>query len=454
MSSMSSMPRSALEQSLPGDTYLSAAYYARECERIFYHEGFCVGRAESLTNAGDYLLCDVVGESIIVVRTRAGELRAHYNLCRHRGSRLSLADPRPTSCSGTAPTGTFRGVIMCPYHAWSYEFDGAVRNAPFLEESDAFSKAEHALYPVGVEIWGGFIFLNLTPDVAGASGHTLAAQLGSVQQRIQRYPLADLRTARRIVYHVAANWKLIAENYNECYHCGPVHPELCRIVPAFKQLGGSNLDWENGIPQAEGTFTFTLTGRRDHAPFPGLSAEEQTRHKGELIYPNLMISLSADHVAVFMLIPDGPERTTIACDFLFHPDEIEKPTFNPDDAVEFWDLVNKQDWGICEAVQQGMRSRMFTRGYYAPMEDASLDIRRYLDARMGEELWGCRMRRDYEYIVLGLGGLAALRRTGSHAGPGVRCWALNSLRLGTCGASHRITRGSSACHTIRPHMCG
>jgi Rieske 2Fe-2S family protein len=106
------------------------------------------------------------------------------------------------------------------------------------------------------------------------------------------------------------------------------------------------------------------------------------RHKGELIYPNLMLSLSADHAAAFLLLPHGPGRTTIVCDFLFHPDEIARPSFDPADAVKFWDLVNRQDWTICEAVQAGMGSRMFEHGFYAPMEDASLDIRRYLDERM------------------------------------------------------------------------
>ena len=130
------------------------------------------------------------------------------------------------------------------------------------------------------------------------------------------YPLADLRAARRIVYDVAANWKVLMENYNECYHCGPVHPELCEIVPAFKEQGGGGLDWDAGVPQKEGTFTFTRTGRSDRAPFPGLSEEERTRHKGEIVYPNLLLSLSADHVAAFTLWPHGrraPRSCATSC---------------------------------------------------------------------------------------------------------------------------------------------
>lgn len=109
-----------------------------------------------------------------------------------------------------------------------------------------------------------------------------------------RYPLTELRTARRVTYDVAANWKCIVENFNECYHCGSVHPELCEVVPAFKRVGGADLDWDRGIPHREGATTFTFTGTTDRAPFPGLSEDERTRHKGELIYPNLLLSMSPD----------------------------------------------------------------------------------------------------------------------------------------------------------------
>jgi Rieske 2Fe-2S family protein len=162
-----------------------------------------------------------------------------------------------------------------------------------------------------------------------------------------------------------------------------VHPELCKVVPQFKVRGGSELDWERGVPHRDGAWTFTFSGTTDRAPFPGLGEDELTRHKGELIYPNFMISLSADHVAAFTLWPEAPERTAVVCDFLFHPDEIARPSFDPSDAVEFWDLVNRQDWQICEGVQRGMRARVFSSGFYAPMESWSLDIRRYVGEKLG-----------------------------------------------------------------------
>jgi Rieske 2Fe-2S family protein len=365
-------PGTALERTLHRDYYLSDRLFALEQERIFYREWFCAAREEEIPDPGDYLVRDVAGESILVVRTRDGGLAAHYNVCRHRGSQL-VAD-----CG----RGRFGSGIRCPYHSWTYTLEGALRTAPFLEESDGLARSDLSLHPVGVESWGGFIFLHLTPAEAQARGQPLQTQLGGVPERLRRYPLGELRVAKRITYEVAANWKVLLENYNECYHCGPVHPELCRLVPAFKQGGGADLDWERGIPHREGAWTFTGSGTTNRAPFEGLNEDELVRHKGELVYPNFLLSLSADHVAAFTIWPHAPARTTVLCEFLFHPQEMARPDFDPSDAVDFWDLVNRQDWAICESVQRGMTSRVFQTGYYAPMESSSLDIRRYVGERL------------------------------------------------------------------------
>ena len=380
-------PGSSLQPTLPRDFYQTQEHWAMEKERIFCHEWVCIGREEEVPNPGDYLLLDIAGESILLVRTRERALAAHYNVCRHRGSQLVLGvDARPRSGSAVGPSGTFTSGIKCPYHSWTYELSGQLRTAPWLDESSGFRKEELPLYPVGVEIWGGFVFVRLGPTAdatATASPTALSDQLGAATERIKRYPLAELRIARRIAYEVSANWKVILENYNECYHCGPVHPELCRVVPAFKQKGGMDLDWDRGVPHREGAWTFTMSGTTNRQPFAGLNEDELTRHKGELLYPNFMLSLSAEHAAAFTLWPGGPDRTTILCDFLFHPAEMARPDFDPNDAVEFWDITNRQDWVICESVQRGMGSRMFRQGFYAPMESLSLDIRRYIKERLG-----------------------------------------------------------------------
>jgi len=163
-----------------------------------------------------------------------------------------------------------------------------------------------------------------------------------------------------------------------------VHPELSRLVPAFAG-GGAGLDWDEGIPHREGAWTFTMSGTTDRAPLPGLDEAERVRHKGELVYPNLMLSCSADHVAAFVIRPLAVDRTAVDCRLLFAADEVASPAFDPSDAGDFWDMVNRQDWAICESVQRGMSSRAYTHGWFAPMEDDSADIRRWLLPRLGSD---------------------------------------------------------------------
>jgi Rieske 2Fe-2S family protein len=309
-------------------------------------------------------------------------LRAYYNVCRHRGTRLCRDPLAPASPEARAPLtgGIAAGRITCPYHQWTYDLDGRLIGAPHLAGEPDFDKGLFSLYPVAVDSWGGFIFLNLTPSRAVP----LRPQLGAIAERTVRYPLAQLRIGHTIRYRVAANWKVLCENYNECYHCAGVHPELCAVVPAFRERGGANLDWERGIPHRPGAYTFTASGTTRRRAFPGLNDDERVRHKGELVYPNLFVSLACDHVAAFILEPQSATHTDITCHFLFEPHEIGKSDFDPSDASEFWDLVNRQDWAICEAVQQGIGARVHEHGYYAPMEDFNLDIRRYVLERIGD----------------------------------------------------------------------
>ena len=369
-----------LEHSLPGPSYTSEAEFARERDRVLFPGWFCVGRADDLTGPGCYLAADVCGESIIVTRTDDGGLAGYYNLCRHRGSRLVPQPPGRESAAEPTACGRFDGSIRCPYHAWTYGLDGTLRAAPFLPALREH-RAALSLHRVEVATWGGFVFARLEPPASPDASGPLETTLGEIPARVAGYPLADLRAEARLRYDVAANWKVILENYNECYHCGPVHPELCELVPAFRR-GGGDLDWEAGIPHRPGATTFTSTGTTRRAPFPGLSETERTRHFGELVLPNLMLSLSADHVAAFTVWPRSAGQTTVLCDFLFHPAELARPGFDPSDAVGFWDLVNRQDWSICEQVQDGMGSRRFSAGYLAPMEQPSADIGRYVTARL------------------------------------------------------------------------
>jgi len=370
-----------LESTLPSDWYTDSDVYALEQEHIFMREWLCVGREEDIPEPGDHQVLDVQGESVLLVRNREGQLRAFYNVCRHRGARLCAAGEQETSDHRLPLGGGVVGgrTILCPYHAWSYDLDGQLLRAPHIDEEMGLKVEDVQLHPVGCETWGGFIFLHLSP----AQAKDFSAEVTDCAERLQRYPLASLRTGPRIRYEVRANWKVLCENYNECYHCGPVHPELCDLVPAFRSSGGDGLDWERGIPHREGADTFTTSGTSDRPSFPDLNEDELTRHKGDLVYPNLFLSLAREHVAAFILRPKGPAHTTVDCLFLFEPGTMAAANFDPADAVDLWHTVNRQDWSICERVQQGMQSRVHERGIFSPMEDWNLDIRRYVTERIG-----------------------------------------------------------------------
>jgi phenylpropionate dioxygenase-like ring-hydroxylating dioxygenase large terminal subunit len=359
-----------MEASLGRDAYCDAAVFADEQRRASATSWVCVGRGDSIgAEPGSFRLTSVAGERVLIVRDTGGSLSAFANRCMHRGTELvDTASPTTSTC--------FQSVIRCPYHFWTYGFDGSLRASPWVDDID---RSDFSLHRYELDDWGGFVFVRLVAD-----GPSLLDDLGAIAARVSRFPLDQLVVGGSITYDVAANWKVIAENYNECYHCGPVHPELCDLVPSFRVRGGSDLDWEQGIPHRPGADTYTLSGTSARGSFPGLNDSERVNHFGELIYPNLMLSLSRDHVAAFILQPVAADRTTIECQLLFHSDETALDAFDSSDAVDFWHMVNVQDWAICERVQRGMTSRSFEHGWYAPMEDPSLDIRRWWAAKMSD----------------------------------------------------------------------
>ena len=364
-----------LQPALPKRMYIDQDHFVREREDVLFRSWFCVGRVDELglSSPGRLAVVDVVGESVLLTCDRQGVLHAAYNVCRHRGSQLVPTPP------GSSADGCDVGVLRCAYHSWTYDLDGRLLKAPHTEDVTDFDVTRFGLHAVGIEVWGGFAFVHLTP----AERSDFASEIAPFAERLQRYPLDRLLSGLSFTYDVAANYKVLAENYNECYHCGPVHPELTRLVPSFGG-GGRALDWEDGIPHRDGAWTFTTTGTTSRRPFPELSEAERSRHKGELIYPNLWLSCAADHVAAFVSWPLDAGHTRIRCDLLFEPEAVAADDYTPHDAGDLWHLVNQQDWVVCESVQRGMNSRAYDQGWFAPMEDASADIRRWLLPRLGE----------------------------------------------------------------------
>ncbi|HEX4600673.1 MAG TPA: aromatic ring-hydroxylating dioxygenase subunit alpha [Gemmatimonadales bacterium] len=342
------------QRTLPGEYYTSPEIYATELDRIFLRRWLCVGRAAELAGPGDFVQRSVAGESVIVVRGQDGVIRAFYNVCRHRGTRLCEAE-----------RGRLSETIQCPYHAWTYTLDGALIGAPHMSDVLGFDKRDYPLHPVAVDAWEGFLFMSLArePD-------RFAEAFAPLRSRFSRFQLPRLRSARRIDYDVQANWKLVFQNFSECLHCPVIHPGLARLTPytsgANDLVEGPYLGGYMLITQEGGSLT--MSGRACGAPIGDLPAEDRNRVYFYSILPNMLLSLHPDYVMVHTLWPDGPRRTRMTCEWLFHPDAFGQPGFDPDDAVRFWDETNRQDWHICEQAQAGIASRAYQPGPYSPRE--------------------------------------------------------------------------------------
>ena len=339
-------------RTLPQRYFVSPDIFAEEQTRIFAAEWVCAGHQSQVARGGDYFVAQVAGESLLIVRDKTGELQAFYNVCRHRGTRLC------EEMSGHAM------AIQCPYHAWTYALDGQLVGAPHMDDVPGFSKADYPLHKVNVAVWEGFVFLNLASNPI-PPGDWFAPLSG----KFSHWNLPRLRSARRIEYDVQANWKLIFENYSECYHCPLVHPALSRVSPYDSA--------ENDLVQGPflGGFmeiakgkSLTMSGNACALPVGNIPDADDQRVFYYSIFPNMLLSMHPDYVMVHQLWPQSPGRTLIVCGWYFHPEAARTPGFNPEDAVAFWDMTNQQDWHVCELSQKGIASRAYQPGPYSPRE--------------------------------------------------------------------------------------
>jgi glycine betaine catabolism A len=338
---------------LPQRYFVSPEIFAREQERIFSTQWLVVGHQAEIANNGDYFTQTIAAEGLIVLRDQEGAIRAFYNVCRHRGTRL---------CEDKS--GRLRETIRCPYHAWTYGLDGKLVGAPHMDKIAGFDKSGYSLHAVNLALWEGFIFLSLAPQPA-----PFDKVFAPLAGKFTHWNLPNLRSARRIEYNVRANWKLIFENYSECYHCPLVHPSLSKLTPYDSAendlcegpfLGGF-------MPITKG-HSLTMSGNACAMPVGDIKAEDHHRVFYYSIFPNMLLSMHPDYVMVHQVWPQSPDRVTILCDWFFHPDAFQRPDFRPDDAIAFWDMTNRQDWHVCELSQQGISSRAYQPGPYSPRE--------------------------------------------------------------------------------------
>jgi Rieske 2Fe-2S family protein len=336
---------------LPPQAVHDPAVLAWELEQLFEASWVSVGRDEDAPNPGDILTATVGLESILLMRGDDGRIRGFFNVCQHRGTRLVYEER--TSCAGR---------LICPYHSWTYGLDGRLIASEHM--GSGFERDHNGLSPVATESLDGFVFVN----VSGTAG-PLRDYLRDFPQRIERFGCGSLRRAARREYEAAANWKLLSENYQECYHCPTIHPELSQITPYRSgQEERSEGPWLGGpMELTEGCNTMSISGVTDRPPLPGVREDDLRLIYYYTLLPNLWVSCHADYVLVHTLWPIAPDRTRIVCEWLFDPATLDAGS-DPNDAVEFWDMVNQQDWKACERVQKGSGSRGFRGGRFSELE--------------------------------------------------------------------------------------
>lgn len=342
---------------LPAEAYTSEAVLAWERQHLFADSWVCAGRSADLADAGDRRALRVGDDSVVLVRGDDGVLRGFYNVCRHRGHQLQPED-----------TTIRRNAIHCPYHAWTYGLDGTLMFTPRYDEPPGFDPADHPLVAVRTEEWHGWVFVNASGDAPPLDEH-----LGGLSAEIARWAPERLVAGASHSYEMVANWKLPVENYQECFHCPAIHPELCVVSPPNSGDNSVEHDglWIGGwMVLADDAVTMSLDGRSDGVMLPGLDDTWRRRVHYIGVLPNLLISLHPDYVMTHRMEPLGPDRTFIECQWLFAPEAVAQPGFDPSYAVDFWDLTNRQDWAACEGVQRGVVSRGYRPGPFAGDEDA------------------------------------------------------------------------------------
>jgi Rieske 2Fe-2S family protein len=340
---------------LPARAYQDPAILEFERREFLRRDWVAIGRAEQAAEPGAYFLAELDGEPLVVVRGRDRELRAFHNVCRHRGTAV-VEEP----CGKVVR-------FQCPYHAWIYDLDGKLIRAKHTEDLEDFSFEGYGLKPVRLGTWQGFVFVTLDPEAP-----SLETYLDDLVEHFARFDFSGLRVAREIVYEVDANWKFIAENYSECYHCPGVHPQLNQLTPY--DLGGDydpSGPWQGGwMELVGGAETMALDGghRDGRPPMAGIDPVDERRIYYYLVWPAMFVSIHPDYLLVHRLVPTEAGHTRVVCQWLFEPETIARPDFDPSDAVGFWDLTNRQDWHVCELQQRGSRSRSWVAGRYSTME--------------------------------------------------------------------------------------
>ena len=361
---------------LGGSYYTDAAIFAQEQERIFSSLWFCAVRTGDLAGPGAFRTCQVGSESILCVRGRDGQVRAFLNVCRHRGARLCPAE-----------SGAVKRYLRCAYHSWSYGLDGTLMAAPNMGPLPGADRERFGLVPVTAREWLGYLWVCLAdqpPSFEETVIEAVTRRLGD-PAAIERYRVGDLALGQRISYQVRANWKLIVENFMECYHCGSIHPELVAILPEFRRGYAAQYFVGHGAEYAPGAEGFTVDGSPGHGRLPGLADAQDRRYFAVTIPPQVFVNLVADHVIVHRIFPLAADHTVVECDWLYPPDVVDSGA-DLSSSVELFHRVNQQDFAACEQCQPAMASRAYAEGgALVPSEHHISEFHAWVRTRLGAD---------------------------------------------------------------------
>ncbi|MFI8349735.1 aromatic ring-hydroxylating dioxygenase subunit alpha [Streptomyces sp. NPDC085596] len=342
----------SLIATLPGRYYTDPDVFRREQEALLESMWFCAVRGADLDRPGAFRTVQVGRESVLVTRDRTGALRAFLNVCRHRGARLC-----------TEESGEVRRSLQCPYHAWTYGLDGRLVAAPNLTKMPDVDRDRYGLVKVALREWLGYAWVCLAgepPSFEETVRQAAVERLGD-PAAIEHYGTESLALGKRVTYDVRANWKLIVENFMECYHCATIHPELTEVLPEFADGYAAQYYVGHGAEFGAGVEGFTVDGSAGFGRLPEVAAEQDRRYYAITVRPNVFVNLVPDHVILHRMFPLAEDRTVVECDWLYAP-EVVASGADVSKSAELFHRVNVQDFEACERTQPAMSSRAYRGG--------------------------------------------------------------------------------------------
>lgn len=321
-------------ETLPSAWYTEGRFHELDTEAIFARTWQGIGHVARLPEPGSWFATELAGDPIVVVRDRAGELRAFYNVCRHRGGPLATED------------GCGR-VLTCRYHGWTYQLDGTLRGVPHWNQVELFDRADYGLVPVQAAEWEGQVFASLDPAVV-----PLDSVLAGIRERIAPVRLSEFTHHCRVDYEVQANWKVCVENYLEGYHVPMVHPELMRLYD-FGSYATETHEWYS-LQTSDLTSDENLYAR-------GGGGEAWYY----FVFPNYMLNILPGRLQTNLVVPVDESRCRVVFEYFY--DDVESPAARRrvSEDIGFAERVQREDMEICEHVQRGLRSRGYDRGRFS-----------------------------------------------------------------------------------------